>query len=225
MGTRIIHAQLRHTKWLAPLTLAAVLGAGRAARAGDGPDERYLDVRLSPTVGYFVYSQSVDGGYYINGQPYDLLWSGMQLHVLAELQMSIPSHPDFSAGLGGAFMYAPGPTARDGAGTVSVNLNEPAFGGYAGAAGTYWLFGRARFNVLLGYGGAGISNGEGFGGYGAVVSTGAEYLVRSGGLVGGIGIHLLAMFLSYGAKGSTRGESGRYFAVMLAPSGDWVPSF
>jgi hypothetical protein len=185
-----------------------------------------LDVRLSPGIGYFFYPQMVDGGYYIDGNPYNLIWSGAQLHIAADVQFFIPHVHKLSLGFGGGFLAAPNPLASDAAQTVSVNLGGAAIGGYGGLSISYRLIKRLRLGLLAGYGGNGLSdNGAGFGGIGAILSPSVDFLFPLRSVIGGVGLRALIGFLRYPTIGTVRGESGTYVAFMVEAPWDWVPRF
>jgi hypothetical protein len=196
-----------------------------AEQAYDKKNE-VLDFRLSPAIGYFFYPQMVDGGYYVDGNPYNLIWSGAQLNFQADVQFFIPRVHKLSLGVGGGFLAAPNPVASDAAQTVNVNLGGAALGGYVGMGMSYRIIQRLRFGLLVGYGGTGLSdNGDGFGGTGAILSPSVDFLFPLRSVIGGVGLRALIGFLNYPATGTVRAESGTYIAFMVDAPWDWVPRF
>ena len=215
---------LRKTLLVLVAAAVTVLTSPSAAQDDGGAGQRTLDLRLAPGAGYFMYPQYVDGGYYIDGQPYDLVWSGLQMHLVGEVQFFVSRRPQLSVGLGGAALVAPRPAAEDTTQTVSVDPRPAAWGGYFGASGSYWYGDLLRLGLLAGYGGAGVSdNGSGFGGHGVALSAAAHYLFPSKNVVGGIGVRTLVMFLSYPEVDDIRAERGTYLAALLEAVGDWIP--
>ena len=87
-----------------------VLGSPASAQEPQPSTWRSFDIGLAPAVGYFLYPQYVDRGYYIHGQPYDLTWSGLQLQLSGDLHWYFPNHPFFGLGMAAAFMIAPNAT-------------------------------------------------------------------------------------------------------------------
>ena len=172
-----------------------------------------------------MYPQTVNGGYFINGKKYNLVWSGMQLHIAGDLQFIIPRMEKLSLGLGGAFLFAPNPPAMDYGQATEVLLNQSALGGYFGFSASYRTSKELRFSLLAGYGGTGISNGYGFGGTGIVLSPAIDFLFPANSVIGGFGIRALVGFLNSPDIGSMRGESGTIVSLILETSGDWIPRF
>lgn len=193
-----------------------------AAESDDGT-RRVLDLRFSPSIGFFRYPQYVDQGYYINGSPYDLVWRGLQYHLMLEGQYFLRDHPRISIGAGAALMIAPGPSAADRDDIVSVNKGRSAIGGYGGLSASGWARGGFRASALLGYGGFGDQGS--FGGYGPFASLAAHYVATASGVAGGGGLRVIMAFLSSPAHGTVRAEDGFFMAAMLEATGDWLPRF
>jgi hypothetical protein len=212
---------------LLPVAIVFMLGLSHPIAADEsiGARNRIFDLRLSPGIGYFMYPQSVNGGYFIDGKQYNLVWSGMQLHIAGEVQFFIPRLEQLSLGFGGAFLFAPNPTAMDYGQATEVLLDQSALGGYFGFSASYRTSKKLRFSLLAGYGGTGISSDYGFGGTGIVLSPAVDFLFPSKGVIGGFGIRALVGFLNSPGTASMRGESGTIVSLIFETSGDWIPRF
>jgi hypothetical protein len=196
-----------------------------AADESTGARDGIFDFRLSPGIGYFIYPQSVNGGYIIGEKKYNLVWSGMQLHIAGEVQFFIPRLNELSLGFGGAFLFAPNPTGMDYGQATEVLPNQSAMGGYFGLSASYRTSTKLRLSLLAGYGGTGISSDYGFGGTGIVLSPAVDFLLPLKSMIGGFGIRALVGFLSSPDTASMRGESGTIVSLIFETSGDWIPRF
>jgi hypothetical protein len=195
------------------LTLAAV----SAVRADDGPTaRRTFDAAIAPGIGYFFYPQYVEDGYYINGRPYDLVWSGTQMHFTGDAHWYFPSKPNLGLGGAVAYMLAPHPSGSDWGNTVSADPHRRARGGYFAVSGCFWPTERWRLEARSGYGGTGVDvSGGSYGGWGLMLGLAAHRLFGSGPLAVGVGLRALSMVLSSPSHGTTRGEWGVHSSLLF----------
>jgi hypothetical protein len=206
----------------------ALLLAARPSSAEDGAfgERRLLDFRLSPGIGAFYYPQVVEGGgFYVGGVGYDLTWYGVQLQLTGEIHAFLPSNPRIGLGLAGAVFAGLAPTGMDRAGAVSVHAGQTAKGGFGGVSGSYWVGGRSRIGVLVGYGATGV--GDYYGGSGPTVSVNWSLLRQlgpGGDAIGGLGLRFTFMALTHAGDAVTRGESGGYMTVLVEGALDWAPA-
>lgn len=190
---------------------------------GSPAGKRMFDLRLSAGAGAFYYPQYVNGGYYVNNTPYDLIWHGWQTQVTGEAQVFIPGHPNVSLGIGAAYFLALNPAGTDLNVQVNVKTGGDAKGGFAGMSASWWIEDTIRISVIAGYGGTGVS--DYYGGYGFTYSIAAAYLFPSGNIIGGLGFRFIHMRLKNSGDENTRAEKGDYFALLLEASVDWAPRF
>ena len=176
---------------------------------------RSYDIGLAPGVGYFLYPQNVDGGYSINGQPYNLVWSGLQLQLSGDFHWNFVNHPFLGLGVAAAFMVAPDATGADRDHAVSMDPNQSAFGGSFAFSACFRPNERWRLKVQTGAGRDGISGPLGFGGWGLVFDVAAHRMLGAGALASGVGLRLRSMALFASRDGSVRGESGLYASLLL----------
>jgi hypothetical protein len=182
----------------------------------ESPRKTAFEVALAPGVGYFLYPQFVDQGFYINGRPYNLVWRGLQLDLAGDFHLFFPSHPNLGIGLAGTFLLAPNPKAADWDDTVSVEAGNKGIGGYFALSGCFWPTEKWRLVGQAGYGGSGVSSGgHGYGGWGFMFSAAVHRLLGTGRLVTGVGLRALTMVLSTPGHGSTRGEDGLYYSLLM----------
>ncbi len=194
--------------------LVLITLAAPAARADDATvPRRTFDLSIAPGIGYFLYPQYVDGGYYIDGQPYNLVWSGLQLHFTGDVHWYFAGDPRFGLGAAGAFMLAPNPSGTDWNGTVSEDAEGKAPGGYFTVSGCFWPTERWRLEARSGYGGTGVDGS--YGGWGFILGFAAHRLFGSGPLAVGVGLRALSLVLSSPAHGSVRGEWGAYSSLLF----------
>jgi hypothetical protein len=176
---------------------------------------RVFDIGFTPGVGYFLYPQYVDRGYSINGRPYDLVWSGLQLQLSTAAHFYFPRAQHFGMGVAAAFIIAPKPKGADRDDTVSVDPGQSALGGYLALSLAFRRAERWRLTVETGLGRAGISGALGFGGWGLACGAAAHGLFGAGELAAGIGLRLNLMVISTEHEGTVRGESGLYASFLL----------
>lgn len=187
---------------------------GLAASAQEVPTRKRV-LGLAPGAGYFFHPQYVDGGYHVNGQPYDLVWSGMQLQLSGDIHWHLAKHPFLGFGAAGAFMLAPNATGADSDHTVSVDPDKLALGGYLAFSTCFRLLHGWRLKVLTGLGRNGMSGALGFGGWGPAFGVAAHRMFGSGALASGVGLRLDSMALFSSRDGMVRGESGLYVSLLL----------
>jgi hypothetical protein len=184
------------------ILLAMVFGS--SARAQEQPStRRVFDIGFAPGVGYFLYPQYVDRGYSINGQPYDLVWSGLQLQLSTESHFYFPRAQHFGMGVAAAFMIAPKARGADWDHTVSVDPSQSALGGYLAFSLAFRRADRWRLTVETGLGRAGISGALGFGGWGLACGAAAHRVFGTGALAAGVGLRLNLMAISTSRAGMT----------------------
>jgi hypothetical protein len=178
------------------------------------PARRMFDIGLAPGAGFFAYRQYVDGGYYIDGKPHDLVWYGPQLQLAADFHWYLSSHPTIGIGVASAFLFAPTVAATDFGDSASVHPGKGAIGGFWALAASYRPNERWRYSMWAGYGGAGLSDSSGFGGWGLSMGIAGHYLFSGNSLATGVGLRLGTMVLSTPGNGSTRGEWGVFSSVL-----------
>jgi len=207
------------------LLLGAMLCSSADAQAQ--PSSRVL-LGFAPGVGYFLYSQQVDGGYAINGRPYDLTWSGVQLQFSGDVHQPFTRHPTYGLGMAASFMLAPNPTGAAWGHGASVDPDRPAVGGYLAFSGYFRPEPAWRVTVHTGVANNGASGGLGFGGWGLAVGAAVHHMLGPGGAATGFGLRLNCMALSSSRERNVRGESGLYVSLMAEALFEvglhWTPS-
>jgi hypothetical protein len=207
-----------HVRASASAILLAML-FGSSAKAQDRPSTRLVsDIGFAPGVGYFYYPQFVDRGYSINGQPYDLIWSGLQLQLSTDAHFyrsAYPRAPRFGIGVAAAFKIAPKAKAADWDNTVSVDPGRSALGGYLALSFAFRRGDIGRLAVETGVGREGISGALGFGGWGLAFGAGAHRMFGAGALATGVGLRLNLTAIVAPRIGNVRGESGLYASLLF----------
>lgn len=170
---------------------------------------------LAPGVGYFLYQQRADGGYSIDGKPYDLVWSGLQLQLAGAFHWQFANHPFLAMGLDAAFMMAPNAKGADWDRTVQVDPDRLALGGYLAFSTCFRPNDRWRLGVHTGVGKDGISGALGFGGWGLVFGGAVHRVLGRSALATALGLRLSSMALRSGRDGMVRGESGYHVSLLF----------
>ena len=203
--------------------LCAVLFAAVCyGAAADQPDgQQWIDFRFSATLGAFLYMQKVDGGYYVDGRPYDLDWYGLLGEITGIIEFSINELNGVGIGIGGCLHYAVNPAAvtADTARFIE-RADTGALGGYGGVSASYG-FGDLRLNAIAGYGGIGVASY--YGGSGPAVSLGIDYPIVKEKVRVAIGTRNLFMYLYHPGSGTVRSEEGPYMAFSVGAVVDWIP--
>jgi hypothetical protein len=174
---------------------------------------RKYDIGLAPGVGYFLDSQQVDQGYYINGRSYHLVWSGLQLQLSGDVHWYLA--PSFGLGVAAAFLIAPNPTGADQARTVEMDPGRIALGGYLALSACFRSFESWRLSTHAGYGSNGVPGTLGFGGRGFVMGASAHRLLGTGKLATGVGLRWNLMGLWSAHAGDVQGEASVYLSLLF----------
>ena len=180
----------------------------------------WIDFRFSVNVGAFYYMQRVEGGYYINGYPYDLDWYGLLGETTGSIELSLPLLKGVGIGIGGCLQYAVNPAAVNENSRFAERADSGALGGYGGVSASYG-FGDRKLNAIAGYGGTGVA--AYYGGSGPAVSVGIDYPIVKGTVRLGIGTRYLFMYLYHPGSVSVRPEQGPYMAFTVSAVVDWIP--
>jgi len=220
MGAKIV-SYIKHAL-NAVLFAAACSGAvaDDLTSAGRSPGRDWIDFRFAANAGAFIYMQEVEGGYYINGRPYDLDWYGLLGEMTGIIEIPIPVLGGAGVGIGGCLQYALTPAAVDEMSHFAERTDSGALGGYGGLSTSY-DFNDLRLNVIAGYGGTGVVSY--YGGSGPALSLGVDYPLANSMFRLGISIRYLIMYLYHPGSESVRSEQGPYMSFSIGGVVDWIP--
>ncbi len=195
-------------------------GADDQTAVNQPAGHHWVDFRFSVNVGAFYYMQTVEGGYYINGYPYDLDWYGLVGETTGIIEVSPPLLNGVGIGIGGCLQHALNPAAVNENYHFAERADSNALGGYGGVSVSYG-FDDWRLNAIAGYGGTGVASY--YGGSGPAISLGIDYPIVKGTIRVGIGARYLFMYLYHPGSDSVRPEKGPYMAATLSAVVDWIP--
>ena len=208
-------------RWCIKGAMSAALFAAACSGvfADDHSGFNFVDFRFAAQAGAFIYMQEVDGGYFIDGYPYDLDWYGLIGEATGIIELSLPLLNGIGIGIGGCLQYAINPAAVNEASRFAERADTGALGGYGGLSVSYVL-NDLRLNAIAGYGGTGVSSY--YGGSGPAVSAGVDYTFVAEKIRFGIGTRYSLMFLSHPGSATVRSEKGPYMAFSVGAVVDWL---
>jgi hypothetical protein len=182
--------------------------------------DRAIDLRLGIDLGSFVYAQNVDGGYFVDGEAYDLDWYALEAGIALNAEYDLPMVRGLGLGLGGIGFLAFDPRAVDTSASVALDSGQIASGACVGASASYAWSRDWRVNAIAGYGATGLA--EFYGGDGPALTLAVERIFPRSQVLASIGLRGMFMYLSYPETEATRGEHGWYYSLMAEASMDWM---